>query len=131
MGLGGEKKEETQHKLLFDVYLRRDYRQQGNMELGPFEVGKQKQNENTKCHSSHTYRLFPRLLTRDIYFQKWKKSHQTLLMQIAGDNSKVAALETSPSLAASGPSDAAGSLAPGFTANSGGGAAVVPLCASL
>lgn len=44
MGLVGEKKGGGgQHKLLFDVYLRLDYRLQGNMELGPFEVGKHKQ----------------------------------------------------------------------------------------
>lgn len=32
-------------ELFFDVYLRVDYRQQGNMELGLFEVGKHKQEE--------------------------------------------------------------------------------------
>lgn len=37
---GREEGEKTQHKLLFDVYLRVDYRRQGNMELGPIEDGK-------------------------------------------------------------------------------------------
>lgn len=73
------------------------------MELGPFEVGKHSQKENTKCRSSRPDRLFARLLLSHIYFQTWKKkkNHQTLLMQIAGANSEVAVLKTSPSPAAS------------------------------
>lgn len=76
MGLGGERMGGggTQHKLLFDLYLRVDYRRQGNMELGPFEVGKHNQKENTKCLSSCPDRLFARLFLSHIYFQKCKKN---------------------------------------------------------
>lgn len=114
MGLGGEKKggvKNTQQKVLFDVYLRVDYRQRGNMELGPFEVGKHwKKKGNTKCHSSHPNRLFARLLLSDVHFSK----AGGLGGVIRRSRCKLQAItlrwrrsETSPSLTASGPSDAA------------------------
>lgn len=136
MGLGGEKKGGgAQHKLLFDVYLRVDYRQQGNMDLGPSKVGKHKQKRKYQVPPppAPTDSL-PGCYKSIFIFKSGKKeSHQTLLMQVAGDNFEVAALEKSPLPNVSGPSDAAWSLAPGFAANSGGGGggAAPPLYASL
>lgn len=103
MGLGGEKKggvKNTQQKVLFDVYLRVDYRQRGNMELGPFEVGKhwKKKREYKVPLLPPQPTLCQVVIKRCSFFKSGGVggSHQTLPMQIAGDNSEVAALGNLP-----------------------------------
>lgn len=78
------------------------------MELGPFEVGKHKQKRKYKVPLLLPQPTLCQVVNKVYLFLKVvEKSHQKLLMQIPGDNSEVAALKTTPSLAASVPSDAA------------------------